>query len=268
MATFNFLNAVRNPGTDVETIEKLRYFLNVDEEVRDWKGSDSPDVLYPLSEALRFAIMYGNSKYCRYILSNFPEEALGVKTCCPLLLLAVRLNNEEIVEMLCSHGRSVRMSCGRYYIDSRGCDMMENGKTALHTAVELGHRGCTKILLRYGANHELVDSDGQTVLERACNRFKNKPSFALLMCVVDLIECEQQLQPKDVGLLKGLYDHWSYPACFAKVPLTFEVSKLMHLCRYSVRLVLQRSLPNSIEELPIPNIAKQYLDVRYTAGDR
>ncbi|XP_071105004.1 ankyrin repeat domain-containing protein 9-like [Haliotis cracherodii] len=248
---FRFISAIRN-GSAVEEIERWR--VKSDTDMLDGGG----DILYPPLEALRFAVMYSHLDYARHILRTFGEEVLRVSLCCPLLLLSVRLNDEAMLKLLCEESRLIGGKVNINYVNSRGCDLMENGKTALHTAAELGYVNCTKVLLQHGANPTLKDSTRMTPLEKSCRKYR--ATLNNLRCCVELLKCEKQVQNELLPLLITLHDrvHVDGVCDVCKfVPTSVQPSSLEHLSKCSIRMTLGIHLPQIVKTLPLPFIVRK-----------
>ncbi|ESO97483.1 hypothetical protein LOTGIDRAFT_231635 [Lottia gigantea] len=237
MVMFKFLNAVRS-HLSVKEIEhyRLGVMVNDSESLENFtEFAEEDEILYPPLEALRFAIMYSHLEYARFLLQSYGGAVLQKNLCCPLLLLAVRLNDEPMVILICQYSAKVSEKTGINYLNSQGCELMESGKTALHTAAELGFVGCTRILLQYGADSSFKDCEGLTPLNRALQKFK--PSYNVFLCVLELIKCERQLSTDVLQKVQSLHDihHAKYKCdqCH-RIPTGQCPTPLIRLCRNSL----------------------------------
>ncbi|XP_067655512.1 ankyrin repeat domain-containing protein 9-like [Haliotis asinina] len=251
-----YISAIRN-GSSVEEIE--RYRLRSDPVTTDRGG----DILYPPLEALRFAVMYSHLDYARYIMRTFGEEVMRVSLCCPLLLLTVRLNDEAMLKLLCEESRLIGAKANINYVNARGCELMENGKTALHTAAELGYVNCTKILLQHGANPNLRDSTLMTPLEKSCRKYR--ATLNNLRCCVELLKCERQVQHKLLPFLVTLHDRVHVDGLCdvcEHVPSSVEPSSLEHLSKCSIRMAMGIHLPHVVKKLPVPLTVRKSISLQ------
>ncbi|KAK6191665.1 hypothetical protein SNE40_003293 [Patella caerulea] len=255
MAMFKFLSAVRS-HLPVEEIELFRIgAVSCDEEYMDI--TEAEDTLYPPLEALRFAIMYSHLEYARFLLQNYGAAVLQKNLCCPLLLLAVRLNDEPMVILICQYSASITEKTRINYLDSRGCELMENGKTALHAAAELGLLGCTRILLQHGADHTQKDCDGLTPLHRALQKFK--ASYNVFLCIMELLKCERQIHGDVIPKIQALHEiHHAKHNCIqcGNVPSSPQPTSLLKLSRCSILNLLgpriSLAIPLFKSLLPVP----------------
>ena len=254
ISVFSFLDAVRT-HEDIEEVERCR------------KGSTGTMDCYSYADALKYAIMYGHSKYSEYLLERHVDEALRPAICCPLLMLAVRLDRPQLVEQLCRYSRAKAEP--DLYIDKPGCSAMECGRTALHIAAETGNLPITKILLQYGANTQATDDFGNTPLGRIFVIFRLRSphiNFNTLLCVHELLKCETKLGIEEVSVLQRIMDNndtwwdklgeqWCRPQ-----PGPFT---LKHLCRCAIRSALSYpKLPEGVEQLGLPTMLWPFLSLQ------
>ena len=208
--------------------------------------------------------MYGHIKYSEYLLINHLEESLSQSICCPLILLAVRLDRPEVVEQLCKYSRHKKEHL--FYIDRPGCSAMECGRTALHISSETGNLAITQILLRYGANTRAKDDFGHTPLDRTFIIFRLRSphvNFKTVLCVHQLLKCEWSINHEEVTVLRKLLennDTWKEkvsPQWVNPCPGPFN---LKQLCRYTVRQTMKYPhLPERLAELGVPTSLERYL---------
>ena len=97
-----------SPFCFVESIRQLQPIPAI-ELVRKRLGSrPGAEGAYTRADALKYAVLYGHSKYSAWLLREHAPEALAAPVCCPLLLTAVRLDRADVVEQLCRLSRQVK----------------------------------------------------------------------------------------------------------------------------------------------------------------
>ena len=247
---FSFLEAVRS-HKDPKSIENLREDMATNCNIR-----------YSCADALRFSIMYSHITYAEHLLENNVTEALSDSICCPLLLLAVRLNTPECVEALCNYSRTNKPH--NQYIDIRGCSTMECRRSALHTAAETGNIECIKTLLKYGADVTVTDDSGCTPLARILFKLqKVHLNEKVIRCAFELLKCETKLQFSYGKALNYILAETSHNVLTDRVPGVGPFS-LLHLSRCSVRKQIgYPRLPEAINELGLPKTLHNYLRLGY-----
>ena len=187
VSVFSFLNAVRT-HRPVCDIEECRRSLQAED------GGNT----YSHSDALKYAIMYGHAEYSDYLLSTFLDDSLSQSVCCPLLLLAVRLDMPLIVEQLCKY--SLQKAEHRNYINKAGCSAMECGRTALHVSAETGNLVCTRLLLKYGADFSCTDDYGHTPVRRILYRLLPPHiNSKTVFCLIELFKCQGSITGDDLS---------------------------------------------------------------------
>lgn len=255
----------RSPISVFSFLDAVRSHDNIDEVERCRKGPEKEKGdSYNYADALKYAIMYGHITYSKHLLQNHLEESLSQSICCPLILLAVRLDRPELVEQLCSYSRHKKES--NFYIDKPGCSAMECGRTALHIAAETGNLAITQTLLRYGANNQAKDDFGNTPLGRIFIIFRLRSphvNFKTVLCVHELLKCETKLSSDEVSVLQRLLDNndtwkdklapqWHNPC---SGPFS-----LRQICRCTIRHAMRYPhLPDRLTELGLPLTLQRFL---------
>ena len=258
---FDFLTAVRE-CKPVEDLERLRTTIGY-----EWENDSD---MHSLLEAMRYALLYEHSAYVTYIMDNYADKLIHADICCPFLLLAVRLNRQEIVEMICNYCGETAKHSDVDYINAKGCVSMGMGKTALHTACELGLYACLRILLQNGANQMCIDSNGMTPLECVLNA--EFCSYEMFECAIELARHREQLQWDTIALLGVLHSrfhqdrhtdrHDAICKMCSFLPTQMQPSALAHLSVHAVRNSLGMKLAHSVNKLPIPSRIKDSISFR------
>ncbi|KAM8921757.1 ankyrin repeat domain-containing protein 9 [Pelodytes ibericus] len=165
-SSFAFYQAVRDL-LPVWALEDMRIM-----EVLHWEDGGKVSAYSP-SEALLYALVHDHKLYAQYLLSHFPEDALAMPSthfsCCqssaPHLTMAVRYGRVEILKKILQTLRGFPASNRTGYINRRGCQRVEGGKTPVHLACELQRVECLFLLLGHGACPFTPDSCGNTPLD-------------------------------------------------------------------------------------------------------
>ncbi|ELT95465.1 hypothetical protein CAPTEDRAFT_202635 [Capitella teleta] len=160
------------------------------------------------SSTLKLCLIYHHYDYAWYLLQYHPVTSLQSKACCPLSLLAVRLGDLNLLFILCVFSerlpliepwRSLR------YIDRRGCDHMELGRTALHIAATVPSPKCVKILLQFSPDLTVKDSTGKTPLQHALTHAReNNVTPDYLRCVELLLRAQPTVSLSELQGLSRL----------------------------------------------------------------
>ena len=257
ISAFSFLDAVRE-HRPVAEVEHHR------------KGPKSSSCSFSYSDALKYSVMYSHMDYCQYLLERHLEQSLTQSVCCPLLLLAVRLDQPQTVRLLCEY--SGRKQQHRLYINKRGCSAMECGRTALHIATATGNITITKVLLQYGADARARDDLGHTPLHHLLYRLQ-QPHITIntLECALELLKCQGTVSHQELGALTNLADtavatndnrlyDVSHKAQLIFKGLTAGPISLRHLSRVVIReAVGYPRLPHRLTELDLPKTVEKYL---------
>ncbi len=286
MSVFHFLDAVRGHQSVEEIERKRKGERDATDTAETEVGSDDvirPPVnvagrgggptlaysyTYSLADALRYAIMYGHVIYVRFLLQRHLEESLRDTVCCPLLLLAVRLGHQDIVEALCFHCR--RKKHPGSYVDKRGCSGMECGRTSLHVAAATSNAAAIRTLLQYGADAQATDDLGQTALGRLLYRLQPPHiSPRTVTCARLLLECETRLSAVTVAAIHRLAAASDTPLSPSLLCYVRELSPgpfaLLQIARVVVRRTLGfPRLPDAIDSLNLPTSIRDLLSLRNT----
>ncbi|XP_064623151.1 uncharacterized protein LOC135485238 [Lineus longissimus] len=291
MTSISFINAIRHQQP-VAYIEKCRNNI----PKRHWW--DVPDYVYTNSDALQLAVMYGNIEYVAYFLDDELIRDSLAPACCPIILMAISIGADDILELICQRVQKAQILCkGVPYIDARGC-IMEEGKTPLHLAIQLGRVHACNILLKYGANPNVTDMYGLTALERGLQTLlisndelenllqtATRPDFtekhpvflqlkkkrqSILLNLLELgdfmITTDRESVPFLRGLLRDCFNILPQEFLGALLYLNhlmeklFEPPSLVRLCRFSIRSQLRyRHLPHAVEHLGLPPYLAKYV---------
>lgn len=138
---------------------------------------------YSPSEALLYALVHDHGAYAHFLLARFPRHALAPPSsgfrCCtapgPHLALAVRYNRVGILRRILRAVRDLPADERVNLLDRRGCERVEGGATALHTACELERPECLFLLLGHGATPGLRDGGGRTPFELLLRQLGRDP---------------------------------------------------------------------------------------------
>uniref|UniRef100_A0A8C5QTA0 Ankyrin repeat domain 9 n=1 Tax=Leptobrachium leishanense TaxID=445787 RepID=A0A8C5QTA0_9ANUR len=141
-------------------------------EVLHWEDGGKVSAYSP-SEALLYALVHDHRPYAEYLLSRFREDALAMpsrnfsccQSCAPHLSMAVRYDRVAILRRILQTLRGFPDSSWAGYINRRGCQRIEGGKTPVHLACELLRAECLILLLGHGACLRNPDSSGNTPLD-------------------------------------------------------------------------------------------------------
>lgn len=229
--------------------------------------------------ALHCAARYGKLQCLKLLMAaklDIDKENMWGLTA---LLYSVQFKNESCAMSLIRNGANVnaQSSC--------------NGKSVLHFAAEGGLVKCTKTLLRYKADVNFQDADGNTPL--MCAIFKNHPVIVQVLlqygCKVDFIgRCifggsftfcsplEAAVHLGHTSIAQMLYSYgmaFDFLHCFDYCYIIRSFHKLSQWmdgvkgqprslsdeCRIAVRKALGPELLQKSKELPVPNPLKLYL---------
>ncbi|XP_073494491.1 ankyrin repeat domain-containing protein 9 [Phyllobates terribilis] len=174
--SFAFYQAVRDL-LPVWVLEDMRLM-----EVLHWQEGGIVSSYSP-SEALLYALVHDHLAYARYLLNHFPNDALAVPSksfsCCqsgaPHLTMAVRYNRVQILQEILRTLRTFPSESRTVYINQRGCQRVEGGKTPIHLACELQQVECLTLLLGHGASPYINDCGGKTPLDGLLQLIRDSP---------------------------------------------------------------------------------------------
>ncbi|XP_069806577.1 ankyrin repeat domain-containing protein 9 [Dendropsophus ebraccatus] len=174
--SFAFYQAVRDLHP-VWLLEDMRLM-----EVLHWEEGGIVSAYSP-SEALLYALVHDHLPYASYLLSHFPTDALAVPSksfsCCqsgaPHLNMAVRYNRLQILQEILRTLRTLPSKSRTLYINQRGCQRVEGGKTPIHLACELQRVNCLTVLLGHGACPYIKDCEGKIPLDYLLQLIRDSP---------------------------------------------------------------------------------------------
>ncbi|XP_056401360.1 ankyrin repeat domain-containing protein 9 isoform X2 [Hyla sarda] len=174
--SFAFYQAVRDLYP-VWVLEDMRLM-----DVLHWEEGGIVSSYTP-SEALLYALVHDHLPYARYLLTHFPNDALAVPSksfgCCqsgaPHLSMAVRYNRLQILQEILRTLRTLPSKSRTAYVNQRGCQRVEGGKTPLHLACELQRVECLTLLLGHGACPYVKDCEGKTPLDLLLQLIRDSP---------------------------------------------------------------------------------------------
>ncbi|CAB0037187.1 unnamed protein product [Trichogramma brassicae] len=156
------------PDLDFELAE---LFFRINNEIQQTVQIDARDKLGWTS--LHRVVHRGSKEYTRLLLRNGADPNLAKKdgsTPLHIICKSHYVDNVELAKILFELSDE---KCHPVQIDARD----ELGNTPLHLAVSRGYRGLLELLLRAGANPNLVNDEGSTALHIVC-RTDYDDSFA------------------------------------------------------------------------------------------
>ncbi|KAK2864099.1 hypothetical protein Q7C36_003253 [Tachysurus vachellii] len=257
---FRFYRAVRD-HEPVQTLEDMRKL-----EIFHWEEG-SRQLTYTPSEALLYAIVHDHQAYAQYLLNQFSDDALAMPgenfRCCtssaPHLSMAIRYNRKDIMALILHVAH--RMPTLRSYVNRRGCNHLEDGKTPLHLACELSHSETVIMLLGSGASPQAEDQDDMTPLDLILVKLRtSKVNIgAKKLCIERLLMFMPEVRFKMKSSLKNDPQYWSkvlgeetFNYLVGRIPGTLF---LIAMQRTLAQLPAQNFF-KSLDELPIPAFLK------------
>ncbi|XP_074662265.1 ankyrin repeat domain-containing protein 9-like [Tubulanus polymorphus] len=284
MTTVSFIRAIRQ-SKPPRTIEHYR------NKRAKSATSNNFSIQYSPSDALRFSIMYHHPQYAQHLLDKYPRQCLSDTVCCPLILIAVQNNEYGILHYLCHYSMKHNLrSNDQPYVDARGCVALEEGKTALHMAAEMGKPEYCRLLLNYNADFHAFDSEGNTPLDRALGALirilqygprssSNTPrskTQGIVQCIIDLMKCETKISSdKTLKLLDTarmvieeirteIHDEEIENIIRIFPNNSNSPLSLLQLTRCSIRhRIGHKYKSDSIQHLQLPKLLQQYLELLY-----
>ncbi|XP_075049165.1 ankyrin repeat domain-containing protein 9 [Mixophyes fleayi] len=174
--SFAFYQAVRDL-LPVWLLEDMRLM-----EVLHWEEGGRVSSYSP-SEALLYALVHDHQPYARYLLGHFPHDALSVpsksfsccQSCAPHLSMAVRYDRLPILREILLTLRAFPAASRTAFINRRGCQRVESGKTPVHLACELQRAECLTLLLGHGSCPYATDCSGNTPLDYLLQLIRDRP---------------------------------------------------------------------------------------------
>ncbi|XP_028677848.1 ankyrin repeat domain-containing protein 9 [Erpetoichthys calabaricus] len=267
-SSFAFYQAVRDLLA-VWILEDMRSM-----EVFHWED-DGRALAFSPSEALLYAVVHDHMPYARYLLATYSLRALDVPSrsfcCCPAsaaphITVAVRYNRTGILRLILQTLKGCTAAERSAYLNRRGCSHLDNGRTPLHLACDLGRPECVALLLGHTASPYVTDCNGDTPLD----------SLLRLMCHSDLDRRRQRACLRHLLLfmpelrfsmrrqMREQPDIWTHMLgeqtflyLSGWAPPTLFVCAMQTL----IRTISPDNLPDGLEELPVPTLLKP-LDVR------
>ncbi|XP_063296116.1 ankyrin repeat domain-containing protein 9 [Pelobates fuscus] len=261
--SFAFYQAVRDQ-LPVWVLEDMRIM-----EVLHWEEGGKVSAYSP-SEALLYALVHDHQPYARYLLNQYPQDALAMPSknfsCCqssaPHLTMAVRYDRLEILRGILHTLRGFPASHRSAYINRRGCQRVEGGKTPLHLACELLRAECIVLLLGHGACLWGPDSCGYTPLDILLQLIRRgEQDLGLKLQCLDCLllylppglpfKLRDQLLEEE-GLWQGLIGLDLYRWLIGTSPpslFTLSMQKVL-------RSLPPDRFPDALEALPLPDFLK------------
>ncbi|XP_044127945.1 ankyrin repeat domain-containing protein 9 [Bufo gargarizans] len=261
--SFAFYQAVRDL-LPVWLLEDMRLM-----EVLHWEEGGIISSYTP-SEALLYALVHDHQPYAHYLLNHFPNDALAVPSksfsCCqsgaPHLTMAVRYNRLQILQEILCTLRKFPSESRTVYINQRGCQRVEGGKTPIHLACELQRVDCLILLLGHGACPYVKDCSGKFPLDCLLQAIQDSPqdmhlkrlcldSVLLYMAAGVPLSTRQRLQEEGTAwqemLGKDLY-RW---LTGTSAPTLFTLSMQSLL-----RALPADRFPEVLEEISLPDFLR------------
>ncbi|XP_035691172.1 uncharacterized protein LOC118426044 [Branchiostoma floridae] len=237
------------------------HLLTLEEEEFLWEDEEDRE-LTP-SEALRLAITDYCHDYVRALIDKYPAKVLeDGGNCCPALVHAVSREQPEMVELILRHSKKVMGLTD--YVNQRSCHL-DQQRTALHKAAELGSLPCVNVLLRYGADPTLTDATGATPLDVCLRgpppvdpRIPVQLDTRYLDCAQALIQASPPNSYQST-LVRVLPEH----AVFSPLRQYLrEPPSLVEHCRLSIRSAMgPRHLPEGAKNLSLPKMLQAYIQL-------
>ncbi|XP_020388247.2 ankyrin repeat domain-containing protein 9 [Rhincodon typus] len=270
-SSFAFYQAVRDL-LPVWMLEEMRTM-----EVFHWEDSGRMSSYSP-SEALLYALVHDHQAYARYLLAEHPRAALAMPStsfcCCSALgqhlAMAVRYNRVATLARILSSLQHLPENERRQYIDRRGCEHVESGKTPLHLACELARPECLTLLLGHGSSPYIRDCRGDTALDTLLQQLGSSPldSPRKISCLHHLLLFMPRLQFQMKAALKDNASFWQtllgtqlfqWLSGFSPAPLFIKAMQTL------IRTIDPEKFPEALAELPISHLLRT-LDFKLTAG--
>ncbi|XP_075699728.1 ankyrin repeat domain-containing protein 9 [Rhinoderma darwinii] len=261
--SFAFYQAVRDL-LPVWLLEDMRLM-----EVLHWEEGGIVSSYSP-SEALLYALVHDHQPYARYLLSHFPNDALAVPSksfsCCqsgsPHLTMAVRYNRLQILQEILRTLRTFPSESRTVYINQRGCQQVEGGKTPIHLACELLRIECLTLLLGHGACPYIMDCSGKTPLDCLLQLIRNSPQDLRLnrLCLDYVLlympggvplSTRQRLQEEGTAWQEVLGQDL-YRWLTGTTPPTLLTVSMQSL----LRAIPADRFPEALEEISVPNFLR------------
>ncbi|XP_060684477.1 ankyrin repeat domain-containing protein 9 [Hemiscyllium ocellatum] len=270
-SSFAFYQAVRDL-LPVWMLEEMRTM-----EVFHWEDSGRMSSYSP-SEALLYALVHDHQAYGKYLLSEHPRAALAMPStsfcCCSVLgqhlAMAVRYNRVATLSRILDSLRRLPEGERRQYIDRRGCEHVESGKTPLHLACELGRPECLVLLLGHGSSPYIRDCRGDMALDTLLQQLGSSPldNPRMARCLHHLLLFMPELQFQMKTTLKDNASLWrtvlgtplfQWLSGYSPAPLFIKAMQTL------IRTIDPEKFPEGLDELPISHLLRT-LDFKLTAG--
>uniref|UniRef100_A0ABD2X9X3 Uncharacterized protein n=2 Tax=Trichogramma kaykai TaxID=54128 RepID=A0ABD2X9X3_9HYME len=182
---------------DYDAVDLARLFFDIVEDIRQIVPLDARNSLG--NTPLHMALRYGRKKMIKLLLERGADPNLANKKGSTLIHIVCDKDYKiEFAQMLLSqkHQRVL-------------VDVLDNdGNTPLTLSLEIGRRDVAELLLKYGANLNFANNDGETLLHIFCRKIN------LLRILFELCD-EQQLQVQVDAVDK-----------FGRTPLQLAVANL------------------------------------------
>ncbi|XP_041069803.1 ankyrin repeat domain-containing protein 9-like [Carcharodon carcharias] len=259
-SSFAFYQAVRDL-LPVWMLEEMRTL-----EVFHWEESGRMSSYSP-SEALLYALVHDHQPYGQYLLSKHPRAALAMPSksfcCCqslaPHLAMAVRYNRIVTLGRILKSLRHFPESERRQYLNRRGCEHVESGKTPLHLACELARPECLTLLLGHGSSPYIPDCEGNTALDTLLGQLCDSPldSHRKNSCLHNLLLFMPEMKFKMKGALKDNASLWQsllgtdifrWLSGYSPPPLFIKAMQTL------IGAIAPEKFPEGLDELPISHL--------------
>ncbi|MEE6493718.1 hypothetical protein FKM82_016924 [Ascaphus truei] len=262
--SFAFYQAVRDrlPSWALEDMRTM--------EALHWEEGGKVSAYSP-SEALLYALVHDHQPYAHYLLSHFPQEALAMPSknfsCCqssapPHLTMAVRYDRVAILRGILTALRGFPAGSRDGYINRRGCNHVEGGKSAVHLACELQRAQCLMLLLGQRASPYVTDGSGDTPLDSLLQLLGGSSQHQarralLLLCLDSLLlympggipaKARQRLLG-DKGRWQGVLGPGLYRWLSGTAPATLFTRSMQSL----LGSLPPERFPEALGELPLPD---------------